>query len=112
MIEINETTFGTVIDSQLPVLLEFYGTSCPPCQRIRPMLERLSVELQGQALIAKMSVENNPRMAHNCGIGSVPTFIVFVNGGEKARMIGIQSRENILTALGLPMSPQADLFHK
>lgn len=101
MIVVSEDNFEDVIlKSKLPVLLDVFGLSCPPCKRIAPLIEELAIELEGRAVVAKLAVEDQPRLAGKLGISAVPTFIFFANGAETKRMVGIQSRETLLTTLG------------
>jgi len=101
MIVVNEDNFDSaILQSKLPVLLDVFGHSCPPCKRIAPLIEELSVELEGRAVVAKVAVEDQPRLAGKLGISAVPTFIFFANGAETKRMVGIQSRETLLATLG------------
>lgn len=101
MIVVNEDNFdATILQSKLPVLLDVYGHSCPPCKRIAPLIEELSVELEGRAIVAKLAVEDQPRLAESLGISAVPTFLFFANGVRTKRLVGIQSRETLLATLG------------
>lgn len=98
---VTEDNFDSaILQSKLPVLLDVFGLSCPPCKRIAPLIEELSVELEGRAVVAKLAVEEQPRLAGKLGISAVPTFIFFANGAETKRMVGIQSRETLLATLG------------
>jgi thioredoxin 1 len=100
MIVISEDNFESVVrQSNLPVLLDVFGHSCPPCKWIAPLIEELSVELEGRAVVAKVAVEDQPRLAESLGISAVPTFIFFNEGAETKRMVGIQSRETLLASL-------------
>ena len=101
MIVVTEDNFESVVrQSKLPVLLDVFGHSCPPCRRIAPLIEELAVELESKAVVAKVAVEDQPRLAGKLGISAVPTFIFFANGAETKRMVGIQSRETLLATLG------------
>jgi thioredoxin 1 len=98
---VTEDNFDSaILQSKLPVLLDVFGLSCPPCKRIAPLIEELSVELEGRAVVAKVAVEDQPRLAGKLGIAAVPTFIVFANGAETKRMVGIQSKQTLLASLG------------
>lgn len=102
MIVVNEANFEDVIlKSKLPVLLDIFGLSCPPCKRIAPLIEQLSDQLAGRAVVAKLAVEEQPRLAGKLGVSAVPTFIFFANGAETKRMVGIQSKGKLLESLGL-----------
>lgn len=101
MIVVNEDNFeDMILKSKLPVLFYVFGHSCPPCRRIAPLIEELSVELEGRAVVAKFAFEDSPELAVKLGVSAVPTFIVFANGAETKRMVGIQSRETLLASLG------------
>lgn len=101
MIVVTEANFESVVrQSKLPVLLDVFGHSCPPCRRIAPLIEQLAVELEGRAVVSKFAFEDSPELAVKLGVSAVPTFIVFANGAETKRMVGIQSRETLLASLG------------
>ena len=64
MISVTEDNFDTaILQSKLPVLLDVFGHSCPPCKRIAPLIEELSVELEGRAVVAKVAVGDQSRLA-------------------------------------------------
>ena len=105
MIVVNEDNFESVVrQSKLPVLLDVFGYSCPPCRRVAPLIEELAVELEGRAVVAKLAVEDSPELAVKLGVSAVPTFIFFANGAETKRMVGIQSGETLLASLRLGTS--------
>lgn len=100
MIAITEDNFDALLASKLPVLLDVYADWCPPCRRIAPLIEQLAVELEGRAVVAKLDSEANPNLIAKLGINSLPTFLVFNEGAEVHRMVGVQSREKLLASLG------------
>lgn len=101
MIVVNETNFEDVIlKSKLPVLLDVFGHSCPPCRRIAPLIEELAIQLQNRAVVSKFAFEDSPELAVKLGVSAVPTFIVFANGAETKRLVGIQSKQSLLDSLG------------
>jgi thioredoxin 1 len=77
-----------VLDAGLPVLVDFTAVWCPPCRAIAPSLEELSEELAGRVKIAKLDVDENPRVTIRYGVRSMPTLIVFKNGEPTAMQIG------------------------
>ena len=102
MIVVSEDNFESVVrQSKLPVLLDVFGHSCPPCKRIAPLIEELSVQLEGRAVVSKFAFEDSPELAVKLGVSAVPTFIVFNDGAETNRLVGIQSKETLLASLGL-----------
>ena len=101
MIVVTEDNFeDMILKSKLPVLFYVFGHSCPPCRRIAPLIEELSVELEGRAVVAKLAVEDSPELAVKLGVSAVPTFIVVNDGAETNRLVGIQSKETLLASLG------------
>lgn len=101
MISVTEDNYESVVlQSKLPVLLDVFGLSCPPCKWIAPLIEELAVELEGRAVVAKFAVEDQPRLAGRLGIYGVPTFIFFNEGVIVDRLVGIHSREKLLAKLG------------
>ena len=101
MIAITEENFDALLASKLPLLLDVYADWCPPCRRIAPLIEELAVELEGKAIVAKLDSEANPNLIAMLGINSLPTFLVFNEGSEAHRLVGLQSREKLLDRLGM-----------
>lgn len=101
MIVVTEDNFeDMILKSKLPVLFYVFGHSCPPCKRIAPLIEQLSVQLQNRAVVSKCAFEDSPELAVKLGVSAVPTFIVFNDGAETNRLVGIQSKETLLASLG------------
>ncbi len=102
MIQVTNDTFDhEVLEAALPVLVEFYGSYCPPCRALAPLLEELAVELNGRAKIVKVDVTAEESLSRDFEITAVPTLIVFERGRVVARMLGVQSKERLREALGL-----------
>jgi len=72
-----------------PVLLDFWAERCPPCLRIAPVVEELSKEYEGRALIGKVNVDENPETAVQFGIRSIPTLLIFKNGQVVDKQVGM-----------------------
>ena len=101
MISVNEDNFASVVlGANVPVLLDVFGHGCAPCKQIMPLIEQLSLELEGRAIIAKLAVEDSPELAVKLGVNAVPTFLVYQEGAVTDRMVGIQSRGKLLASLG------------
>jgi thioredoxin 1 len=83
---VSEATFGQeVLSSNEPVLVDFWAEWCGPCRAIAPVLDELSSELEGKVKIVKLNVDENPGIAAQYGVRSIPTMILF-KGGEAADM--------------------------
>lgn len=100
MFTVTEDNFDALVESDVLILLDVYADWCPPCRRIAPLIEQLAVELEGRALVAKLDSEAYPNLIARLGINSLPTFLVFNEGAEVHRMVGLQSREKLLARLG------------
>ena len=81
------------------VLVDFFATWCGPCKMLAPILENAEKEIAGKAKICKLDVDEAGDIAQSFGIMSVPTMIIFKDGVEVERMIGLRQQHQILDAL-------------
>jgi thioredoxin 1 len=89
--EFSDATFQQdVIDSDKPVLVDFWAPWCGPCKMLGPVIEKLAGEMGEQVTIGKLNVDDNPATAQQFGVMSIPTLILFKGGKEVAKSMGFQ----------------------
>ena len=85
-----------VINSKLPVLIDFWAEWCGPCRAIGPVIEELSKEYDGKVNVGKLNVDHNPEVSMNYGITSIPA-ILFIKGGQVVdKLVGAQPKSNFV----------------
>ena len=87
-IELTDSNFDQVINSDKPVLVDFWAEWCGPCKMIGPVVEELAGDYDGKAVIAKLNVDENPQTTAKFGVRSIPTLLVFKNGQIVDKQIG------------------------
>ncbi|MBE6609485.1 MAG: thioredoxin [Ruminococcaceae bacterium] len=93
---INTENFETeVMNSSIPVLLDFYADWCGPCKMLAPVIEKIAEEESG-VKVCKINVDDSPELAANFKVMSIPTLVVIKDGKEAAKAIGIRSKAEIL----------------
>jgi len=96
LLEVSDETFDAeIINSELPVMVDFWAEWCGPCRMVSPVVEELAKEYEGKIKVAKMDVEQNRQTPARFGIRNIPT-LIFFKGGEVARtIIGAQPKSSI-----------------
>ena len=88
-----------VLKSEKPVLVDFYADWCGPCNAMAPVIEELATELDGKAKVGKINVDENSDIAVKYNVMSIPTLIIFKNGKEEKRLVGLRDKEELLSIL-------------
>jgi thioredoxin 2 len=99
-IVVSDATFADDVErSPLPVLLDLWAPWCGPCRMVGPTVDQLAVELAGRVRVAKMNVDDNPATSARFGVRSIPTLLVFKDGREVDRIVGVQPKAAIAARL-------------
>jgi len=89
----------TVVKSDVPVLVDFFGSWCGPCLKMKPMLEEIAAELDGRARVVEVEVAEAPDSAGKYDVMGVPTLVVVAGGEAKGTLSGSPSKAEILAAI-------------
>lgn len=90
-----------VMQSTLPVLLDFWAPWCGPCRMVSPIIEDLSGDLDGKAKVGKINVDEEPELAQAFGVSSIPTLIVMQDGKVVNRAVGLRRKNDLRVMLGV-----------
>jgi len=99
-LEVNDTNFEeVVVKADKPVIVDFWAEWCGPCRMIAPMIEEISKEYSGKAVVVKCDVDNSPQVAMKYGIRNIPTVLFFKNGQIADKQVGAVPKSNFVNKL-------------
>ena len=91
-----DTFQAIVLESTGVVLVDFWAQWCGPCQMLGPVIEQLGSEMDGKAVVGKVDIDEQPELRDQYGIMSIPTLIVFKDGKEVSRVLGVQPKQALV----------------
>jgi thioredoxin 1 len=107
-VAISDSSFQSeVLDSDKPVLVDFWAEWCGPCKMIAPVLEGIAGEYDGSLKITKLDVDSNPQTSMKFGVMSIPTLLLFKNGEVVEKLIGFMPKERLLAKIRPHLSVSA-----
>ena len=99
--EITQQNFETeVLGADVPVLVDFWASWCGPCRMLSPVVDELAEQYNGKVKFGKINVDEQPRLAMNYGVESIPTLLLFKNGKPVDKSIGVVPKSHIEQMLG------------
>ncbi len=101
-IEFSEGNFESeVLKSDVPVLVDFWATWCPPCRALSPVIDELASELDGAAKVGKVNIDDEKDIAVKYGINAIPTVLIFKDGEIVQTLVGAKDKQSYVDALGV-----------
>ena len=94
--ELTDSTFDSFVDANKIVIIDCWAPWCGPCRRMIPIMEELSVELDGKAGVAKLNVDENQAISVRFGIRAIPTLLVFKDKVLVETLVGLRSKEDLV----------------
>lgn len=93
-----------VLKSDKPVLVDLWAAWCAPCRAMEPAIEAVAKEFEGKVTVAKLNVDENPEIAAQLGVMSIPTMMMFKNGQPVNRLVGLSTKERLAGAVSAALA--------
>ena len=94
IVQLNAMNWNNIVlNSDMPVLVDFWAEWCGPCRMVGPIVEQLAQSLEGKVKVFKLNVDQNQEIAMKYNVQSIPSLVLFKNGNEVARIVGLSSKE-------------------
>lgn len=98
--EVKEADFKEVVlDSDVPVLVDFWAPWCGPCRMVAPVVEEIAQQYEGKVKVVKLNTDENPQIASQYGIRSIPTLMIFKDGEKQETVVGAVPKTTLSNAL-------------
>lgn len=104
-IEVTDSNFNEIIQTEKPVLIDFWAEWCGPCKMIGPVVEELAGDYEGRAVIGKLNVDENSAVTAQFGIRSIPTLLIFKNGQLVDKHVGFSPKGELVRKLEAQLKP-------
>ncbi len=99
-VEVNDSNFDQmVLQSKTPVLVDFWAAWCGPCRMVAPLVEELAGEYEGKVTMVKLNVDENPQIASQYGVMSIPTLLIFKDGAPVSNIVGFRPKAEMQRSL-------------
>ena len=98
-ITLTKDNFDEYANGEIPILVDFWADWCGPCMKLAPTVAEIAAESDGSYLVGKINIDEQPELAMRFGVSAIPTLIVFQNGQELKRSVGLISKAEVLDLL-------------